>query len=141
VILLDTSVLSFAFRRVREGDKEHPAVSLVRRLVVEDAPLVVPGVVVQELLSGLASDQQFARLAKILDSFPTLLADRSDHVAAARIANTCRRAGVPTSTTDCLIAALTVTRGAALLTLDKDFERLTRYCGLRLLDPTSGRVR
>jgi len=138
VILLDTSVLSLVFRRRRGTGKEHPAVSLVRRLVAGDPPLVVPGIVVQELLSGLASDEQFTRLAKILDAFPTLLADRVDHVAAARIANACRRAGLVTSTTDCLIAALTVNRRAALLTLDDDFERIRRYCGLRLLDPNSG---
>lgn len=131
MILLDTSLLSLAFRR-RPPSHEPPAVTSFRRLVEADAPVAIPGIVLQELLSGLRTDAEVARLQTLLEGFPIILADRRDHVAAAGIANACRRHGVSVSTIDCLIAALTTGRNAALFTLDADFERMRRHCDLRL---------
>lgn len=132
MILLDTSVLSLAFRRRRVGEAEPQVAVTLRRLVAEDASMGVPGIVLQELLSGVRGDTEFARLKAIMDGFPLVLAKSADHVAAARIANACARKGVPTSTVDCLIAALAISRKAALFTLDIDFTRMVPHCGLTL---------
>lgn len=131
MILLDTSLLSLAFRR-RPSSHEPPAVTSFRRLVEADAPVAIPGIVLQELLSGVRTDTEVARLHTLLDGFSVILADRRDHVAAAGIANACRRHGVSVSTVDCLIAAQTTGRDAALFTLDADFERMRPHCDLRL---------
>jgi predicted nucleic acid-binding protein len=77
VILLDTSVLSFAFRRAPGGEGRLPLRRTLERLIAEDAPLVVPGVVVHELLSGVRGEAHFARLQTALEGFPVLLADRT----------------------------------------------------------------
>ncbi len=132
MILLDTSVLSLAFRRRRGGEAEPQVAATLRRLVAEDAPMGVPGIVLQELLSGVRTVQEFDRLKGIMDGFPLVIARREDHLTAARIANACARKGVPTSTVDCLIAALTISRNAALFTLDADFARMAPPCGLTL---------
>ena len=133
MILLDTSVLSAAFRRRRRGEEEPAAAAALRRLVREDVPVGLPGIVLQELLSGVRTPQEFDRLQTILDGFPLVEARQEDHVAAARIANACARKGVPTSAVDCLIAALAVSRKATLFTLDIDFARMAPHCGVRLL--------
>ena len=134
MILLDTSVLSLAFRRAPGPGTGSPVARTIERLITEDVPLAVPGIVVQELLSGVRGDGQFARLETALEGFQVLLAERAHHVPAAKIANACRRHGVPVSTIDCLIAALAVAHDAQLFTADRDFTRMTPWCGLRLLD-------
>lgn len=139
MILLDTSVLSLAFRRRRGGEAEPQVAATLRRLVTEDAPMGVPGIVFQELLSGVRGYTEFARLKAVMDGFHLVLAASTDHVAAARIANACARRGVPTSTVDCLIAALALSRKAALFTVDKDFARMAPHCGLTLLEVPGSR--
>ena len=132
MILLDTSVLSLAFRRRRAGEAEPQVAAILRRLVTEDTPMGVPGIVLQDLLSGVRSSQEFDRLMGIMEGFPLVMARREDHLNAARIANACAKKGVPTSTVDCLIAALAISRQAALFTLDADFVRMAAPSGLTL---------
>ena len=134
MILVDTSVLSLAFRRKTRPVQEPATVRALRRLIVENTPIAIPGIVLQELLSGVRMPDEFQRLQQILDGFPVLLAEHDHHVAAARIANECLHAGIAVSTVDCLIAAMTVETHARLLTSDRDFIRMAPHCGLRLLD-------
>ncbi len=133
MIVLDTSVLSLVFRRRKKGDREPAAAVMLRQMIDDDWPLVLPGIVLQELLSGVRSDKQFRTLRAHLDGFPVLLADQSHHVRAAQIANACRSAGVACSTIDALIAALTVTGSGKLFTTDQDFQAMAPYCGLGLV--------
>jgi len=133
MIVLDTSVLSAAYRR-----RPRPAVPSrpVRRfveLVERDVPMAIPGVVLQEILSGVKDPAQFRVLDGLLSGFPLLLADRETHVRAAEIRNTCRSRGVAVATIDCLIASHTLQADAELMTLDADFGRIARHTGLRLL--------
>ena len=136
MIVLDTSVLSLAFRRRTELST--PPVLRLRRLIEQDAPLAIPGIVVQELLSGVRSDGEFTRLAGLLAPFSTLLAGTREHQDAARISNACRRRGISPSVADCLVAAQTITAEGTLLTTDGDFAVLSRHCSLRLLDIDEG---
>jgi len=135
VIVLDTSVLSAVFRRRKATEPESAAVATVRRMISEDWPLSIPGVVLQELLSGVRLREQFRILESLTDGFPLLLAGRREHVLAARISNTCRRTGVSVSTVDCLIAAQTIAVAGRLFTLDNDFERIAALTDLKLVAP------
>lgn len=131
MIVLDTSVLSPVFRR-RSAAAEPEVVDTFRRLVSSDQPLVMPGIVYQEMLTGVKSPAQHRLLSAALSGFPLVLAAREHHVRAAEIARSCRAAGVATSTIDCLIAAHALRRGWSLFSLDSDFERIARVTGLRL---------
>jgi predicted nucleic acid-binding protein len=133
VIVLDTSVLSLAFRR-RKTDAEPPEAAALREFIVADAPLAVPGIVLQELLSGVRSQEQFRKLQRLMASFRVLLATETHHVQAARITNACRHKGIACSTVDALIAAITIDCGGRLFTSDGDFRHLAPHCGLKLLD-------
>lgn len=132
MILVDTSVLSLAFRRRARPGPELPLVRAFRRFVEEDQPVAIPGIVLQELLSGVKTKNDFERLLDILDGFPIVPAARAHHVAAARISHACRQAGISASAVDCLIAAMTLESKGKLLTADEDFSRMARHCDLQL---------
>ena len=131
--ILDTSILSAAFRRRRVGVPEPPEVERLRRMIQEDEPVAIPGIALQEILSGVRTDAESERLLGLVEGFPLLLALRVHHLEAARIANACRRAGIATSATDCLIAAQTIAERGRLFTLDQDFARMAPHCGLQLV--------
>lgn len=132
LIAVDTSVLSLALRRKRGSRREHPAARHLRKVLEVRGLVVLPGICVQEVLSGVRTTEQFQRLASLLAPFPVLLAARGHHVAAARIANSCRTAGVTVGPVDALIAALTIAHKARLLTTDQDFARIRLHSGLEL---------
>jgi predicted nucleic acid-binding protein len=133
LILVDTSVLSLAFRRRIKPDPEPPQVQMFRRLIERDHPVAIPGIALQELLSGIRVEAEFERLRDLMEGFPLILAARSHHVDAARIVNKCRQMGITASAIDCLIAALAIETKSQLLTSDQDFARIASCCALQLL--------
>jgi predicted nucleic acid-binding protein len=134
VILLDTSVVSAVLRRKRRGPAEEETATRLATLLQTDEPIAIPGIVLQELLSGLADRKQHERVLRAVhDSFPVLLATEGDHLKAADLWSACAAAGVAMSTRDALIAAQTLNRRARLFTSDSDFGRLPAAIGLRLL--------
>ena len=133
MIVLDTSVLSLFYRRWKPGPPAHPIVPVLQGLIDRQAPLYIPGIVTQEILSGVRTDAQFRDLKWNIEGFPALLANSADHVLAAEISNHCRQRGFATSVADCLIAALTIQKQGELMTTDKDFERIAACCDLRLM--------
>ncbi|OQW86608.1 MAG: hypothetical protein BWK78_09865 [Thiotrichaceae bacterium IS1] len=133
MILLDTSILSLAYRRkYRANDATPTEVLMLRSLIDAHKPIMVPGIVTQEFLTGIREEAQFQKLQKIVMGFPIILATKLHHLEAARIANDCRRAGVITSTSDCLIAAVAIEQQAFLFTTDQDFVYMAHHCPLRL---------
>lgn len=131
--IVDTSVLSLAFRRRAHQFPEPEEVRKLRELITDNRPVSVPGIVLQELLSGVRTSAEFERLQEVLEGFPVMLVSQDHHVIAARITNACIQAGVFVSTVDCLIAAMTVQSDERLLTTDRDFVLMAPHCGLKLL--------
>lgn len=121
MIVVDTSAWSRALRR---SGSPQPAAILLDTLIRDGEPVALPGIVLQELLSGLRTPEAATRLARVLEPFPLLLADREHHLLAAEIANRCRARGVATTTPDTLIAATTMLAGGTLLTWDADFAHI-----------------
>ena len=92
-----------------------------------DVALGLPGIVLQEVLSGIPSEKQFADLrAKLLTGFAVVPASTQDHVDAARLKNACANKGLNASGIDCLIAASVIaTSGAAINRYIIEASRLT----------------
>ncbi|MGZ8428368.1 MAG: type II toxin-antitoxin system VapC family toxin [Nitrospira sp.] len=132
MIVVDTSVWSLAFRRRARPSDEPKVVSLLRRMIKDDQPLAVPGIVFQELLTGVRDVTQTKKLQRLLDGFPLLLATKDHHVEAAKISTACRKGGVAAATVDCLIAAQCISSHSPLLTTDEDFKRIARHAALKL---------
>jgi predicted nucleic acid-binding protein len=132
MIVLDTSLLSHAYRRRRQRREKPPEVLHLEALIRADVDTAVPGIVLQELLAGVRTVEQLKRVESEVSQLPLLLADRATHIEAAQIANRCRSKGVAVEASDCLIAAQTILAGAELFTVDTDFERIAAHTELRL---------
>ena len=133
MILLDTSVLSRVFRRRRPGAEERRLQVVFEELMASDVPLGLPGIVLQEVLSGIRSPRQFSDLTtKLLAAFAVVPAGVPEHVEAARLKNACLGKGLSVSGVDCLIAACTITGNHELFAVDEDFEAIARHAPLRL---------
>ena len=139
MILLDTSVLSQVFRRRRSGSEELRLQRTVEGLMTADAALGIPGIVLQEVLSGVRSEKQFAELeGRLLAAFTVVLPSTSDHVEAARLRNKCLAKGLSASGPDCLIAVIAISGRHELFTVDGDFEAISRHAPLKLFASESG---
>jgi predicted nucleic acid-binding protein len=134
VILVDTSVLSSAFRRRRPGPGELRVQAACAALMASDVPLGLPGIVLQEVLSGISSEEQFDDLReKLLNAFTVVVASAGDHIEAARLRNRCRARGINVSGVDCLIAVAAIAGDHQLFTIDGDFAHIARQSALKLL--------
>jgi predicted nucleic acid-binding protein len=134
VILLDTSVVSAALRRRKRAGREEAVATRLARLLDGQDVVALPGIVFQELLSGVAQrGQQERLLAAVRQSFPVILATEGDHLKAADLVNDAARYGHALSTPDALIAAQAINRRAALFTTDADFAAVAGFSSLKLV--------
>lgn len=128
-VLVDTSVWSLALRRDRPANS--PAVAGLRAALESDL-VVTTGLIVQELLQGFLPERTQSEIRRRFRALPAVQPTRDDHIAAAELRNSCRRAGVQLGTIDALIAQLCITDDLELLSTDRDFEHASHHCGLRL---------
>ncbi|HUO83744.1 MAG TPA: PIN domain-containing protein [Thermoanaerobaculia bacterium] len=133
MIVLDTSVLSRALRRKRSLRPADAAEDRLRTLIRENVPICIPGVVYQEILSGIRTTEQFAELRSRLEPFSLVPASIADHVEAAQLINSCRAVGVRVSAIDALIAGMTIRMDGDLFTFDADFTRIAQVVPFRVL--------
>ena len=126
MILVDTSVW-VDFLNSSRG----PAGDELERLISSNAPLVLTGLVVTEVLQGLKRD--VGLVAGLLARWPLIEPGGfATYEAAAMIFRQARSRGLTLTTVDAVLAALALEYDAALFTLDRDFKRLA-FTGLRLL--------
>jgi len=134
MIVLDTSILSLALRRRWTGARPS-SVERLEEMMRAQAALAIPGIVLQEVLSGIRVESQFSSLQTLLHGIPLLIASGGDHTLAAKIFNQCLDNGVSASHIDCLIAAQTIACHGRLWTLDRDFAAIARCSRLKFFRP------
>jgi len=129
LILVDSSVwIDFLSSRPGPGGLE------LRRLIEDDAPVALTGVVVTEVLQGLKRD--IKRIEDYLSFFEILEASGFDtYRNAAALFRLARSQGVSLTTTDVLIATIAGENEAEVFSLDHDFMRMARLTGLPLHQP------
>lgn len=127
-LLVDTSVWSLALRR--DGDATQPEVGALRGALLGDDLVVTTGLVLQELLQGFSGPTAHDQIVDRFSSLQLVQPDRGDHIAAASLRNTCRRAGVQLGTIDALLAQLSIRHELTLLTTDNDFRHAAEHCPL-----------
>jgi hypothetical protein len=133
MILFDTSVLSRVFRRKGAGTEERRLQAVFQDLMASEDPLGMPGIVLQEVLSGMRSQRQFNDLsAKLLAAFTVLPEGVPEHLEAARVRNACLSKGLNVSGVDCLIAACAILGSHDLFAVHDDFAAMAKHVPLRL---------
>ncbi|WP_326538435.1 type II toxin-antitoxin system VapC family toxin [Pseudorhodoferax sp.] len=137
-LLVDTSVWSLALRR--DVETAEPEVETLKDALFGADVVVTTGLVLQELLQGFSGAKAQSQIVERFAALPLLQPDRDDHIAAATLRNTCRRAGVQIGTVDALLAQLAIRHDLMLLTTDKDFTHAARHCALRVW-PASTRTK
>jgi predicted nucleic acid-binding protein len=130
-VFVDTSVWSLALRRSPPSRK--PEVELLMSYLERGDLVVSTGIVLQELLQGFQGPKARRAIIKEFSLLPMITPDVEDHIDAAELRNRCRRRGVQIGTIDALIARLCVRHEMPLLTVDQDFEAVSRHCPLSLV--------
>ena len=128
--IADTSIWSLFFRRKRR--QRSPEVTIFRELI-QTGQISLPGIIKQELLSGIREETQYQKLKDLLSSFPALLATEEDHILASLYFNQCRRKGIQGSFVDFLICAQSTNNQMMILTTGKDFDSYAKVLDLHLL--------
>jgi hypothetical protein len=107
-------------------------------MIASGEPVAVTEPVVMEVLSGARDDVRERDLRRLLRAFDLMPFDPvADFEGAARVYRLCRQAGVtPRGLIDCMIAAVAMRHGAAVLAHDADFVRMANVIALEL-DPAS----
>jgi predicted nucleic acid-binding protein len=134
-LLVDTSVWSLALRR--DADASAPEAAHLEAALLGSEVVVTTGLVLQELLQGFAGPKAKVQIIERFAALPLLQPDRQDHIDAAALRTTCRRAGVQLGTIDALLAQLCIRHELTLLTTDRDFTHAARHCPLRVWTTTA----
>ena len=86
-----------------------------------------------EVLCGARDERHLHGLRRLLARATTLPTEPADYDEAAALYRLCRRAGETVRRPmDCLIAAVAIRAGAAVLHDDADFDALARHAGLKI---------
>lgn len=129
-VIVDTCVWSLALRRKREEQNNAYLVELQE--LIKEFRVQLIGPIRQEILSGIASENQYTKLKTYLSAFPDLEIKTEMYEEAARFFNLNRAKGIQGSNTDFLICAVGISHDLPILTFDKDFERFQQTLPIRL---------
>ena len=124
-VLIDTSIWIDYLR-----GNDHEAVEGVRDLIATGRARLC-GMVVTELLAGIAKPGERDTLKYYLDAVQYLEVSKSTWILAGEISSNLRKKGTTLSTTDLIICALAMETGSEILTTDRHFNDVP---GLRLLE-------
>jgi hypothetical protein len=129
VILVDTSVWVdfFAGRSLLHVTK-------LEQLVLHSEDLALCGIVLTEILQGIADDTAYRRVRRHLAPLVMLPMTEKVFVDAAKIYRKLRKRGITIrKTNDCIIAATVLEHHCQLLHSDKDFAAIEKYFPLRVV--------
>ncbi len=106
----------------------------LRDLINLGADIVTTEIVIMELLAGAADEAALADLRSTLLEFPVLpIHGLSDFEQEATLYRRCRAGGKTIrSLNDCIIAAVAIRTGAAVLHTDRDFDAIARHTDLKV---------
>jgi len=122
MVLVDTSVWVDFLRGAAV-----PQVRLLAELLAGEEIVGTAPIILQEVLQGADSEERFEKWRRYFGDIRCYVAadPMQTHIAAARLYQTCRRAGkTPRSSNDCLVARIAIEHELTLLHNDRDFEAI-----------------
>ena len=111
---------------------EEPEVQALKEALAGGDVVITTGLVLQELLQGFAGARANKQIVERFSALALIQPDREDHIAAAALRNSCRRAGVQIGTVDAVIAQLCIRHEALLLSTDQDFVYAANHSSLKV---------
>ena len=132
-ILVDTTIWSLSLRRKSEdlSTVEQVLVQELRDLL-HQGRVSLPGIVRQEVLSGIKNLAQFEKIRDFLRPFPDESIEIEDYEMAATANNSCRSKGIAISAVDALICAVALRKDLPIFTTDTDFKSYSRVLPIKL---------
>ena len=133
-LLIDTSVWSEALRRKEKSINSSE--TLVRRIIENNDEIIIVGIILQEILSGITNEKLFLEILNILNDFSYVEITKEDYIHAAELRNKCKQRGITAGSFDFLIASVAIRNKLMLVTYDNDFKNISKYTELKILDET-----
>lgn len=131
-LLIDTSVWSEALRRKEKS--LNSSETLVRRIIENNDEIIIIGIILQEILSGITNEKLFSEIQNILNDFSYVEITKMDYIYAAELRNKCKKKGITACSFDFLIASMAISNKLTLVTYDNDFKNISKYTELKILD-------
>lgn len=130
-VLIDTSVLSLAFRKQSDKEVDLRIIKEIIELIREFRAVII-GPIRQEILSGLADEKKFEVIKEKLEILEDSKITTEMYEEAARMSNVCRKQGIQGSSIDFLICAFSSMNNISIFTLDKDFDHYAKIIPIKL---------
>ena len=129
MILVDTSVWIDFF-----AGRDLPHVATLEQLILDNEDLALCGIILTEILQGIADDTTHRRVRRYLSPLIMLPMPEAIFVRAADIYRKLRKKGITVrKTNDCIIAATALEHHCQLLHNDKDFSPIEKHCSLKVI--------
>jgi hypothetical protein len=129
VILVDTSVWIDFF-----AGRDQPHVAVLEQSILDDEDLALCGIILTEILQGIADDATHRRVRRYLGPLILLPMPERVFVRAADIYRKLRKTGITIrKSNDCIIAATALEHHCQLLHKDKDFSPITDHYSLKIV--------
>lgn len=132
MVLVDTSVM-IDYLRGNEDD----TILTLQHVIDNNIPFGINSFIYQEVLQGVATEKDFIKVKKYLDTqrFYELKDKRESCASAAKIYFRCRKKGITiNSTIDCLIAQTAIENNLYLLHNDSDFDNIAKVVDLKMFN-------
>ena len=129
-VLVDTSIWSLALRRKININNDD--LNKLKSLILLNQVVMI-GPVRQELLSGIANENDFDNLKNKLEAYKDFPITTNDYITAAQFFNNCRKQGVQGSMIDFLICAVAANNDMYIFTNDNDFYNFAEHIPIKLL--------
>lgn len=131
-VLVDTSVWSFALRRVKAKTIDKIILNQLSDFISDNRVKII-GPIRQELLSGISEEAQYQKLKNHLSFFEDLAIASENYERAAEMSNICRKKGIIGGSVDFLICSIAEYYHLSIFTTDKDFLNYAKYLPIRLI--------
>ncbi len=127
--LVDTSVWIDFF-----AGRDLTHVATLEQLILDNEDLALCGIILTEILQGIADDTTYRRVRRSLGILIMLPMPEAVFVRAADIYRKLRKQGLTIrKTNDCIIAATALEHHCPLLHNDKDFAPIAKYYPLKVI--------
>ncbi len=130
-VIVDTSIWSEALRRDTKNSKIESIRNEIRELI-DESRIIVLGVILQELLSGIKNKTQFIELKNHFEAFDIEKLKKEYFITAADFYNQCRQKGIQGSHIDFYICAVAFVNNWLLYTNNKDFNNYAKIIKIKL---------